>query len=39
MKRDMDLIRLLLLALEGDQEAQHRTKAEYEENVVVHHYA
>jgi len=39
MKRDMNLIRLILLALEGDQEADARSKAQYEKPVIAYHAA
>lgn len=39
MKRDMDLIRLLLLQLEGDEDASKRLRSHYEEAAVVFHGA
>jgi hypothetical protein len=38
MKRDMDIIRLLLLQLEGDEKAPEKLKA-YDEPLVVYNAA
>ena len=39
MKRDMDLIRLILLALEGDEVACERSKSEYDRAAIAYHAA
>ena len=39
MKRDMDLIRLLLLMKEGDDDARERLESNYDEKTIVFHCA
>lgn len=39
MKRDMDLVRQILLALEGDQHADAQSKARYEHATIAYHAA
>ena len=37
MKRDFNLIRLILLALEGDEEAGEKTKENYDQETIAFH--
>jgi hypothetical protein len=39
MKRDMELIRLILLALEGDEAASERSRSEYDSATIAYHAA